>query len=87
MPEVRITFEKEWSPARRLSEINKVVSDQLKGCRLIALKLEKEIGKVGPVTKREVTDWTGGPEQELMLKTATSFLVKFEKPVSYDGIQ
>ncbi|HLG35554.1 MAG TPA: hypothetical protein VI757_11800 [Bacteroidia bacterium] len=77
MSEIRITFDKEWSVERRMQAIQQRQTN-LKDCRLLKLQLEKEYSRVGSVVKVETTDWRGLAEQELMLKTATSFLITYE---------
>lgn len=77
MAEIRITFDKDWNVERRMQAIQQRQSD-LKGCRLQKLQLEKEYSRVGSVVKVETTDWRGLADQELMLKSATSFLITYE---------
>jgi len=77
MAEIRITFDKDWSVERRMEAIQQRQSN-LKGCRLLKLQLEKEYSRVGSVVKVETADWRGLAEQELMLKSATSFLITYE---------
>lgn len=79
MAEIRITFDKDWSVERRMQAIQQRQSN-LKGCRLLKLQLEKQYTPYDrkDIVKVETADWRGLGEQELMLKSATSFLITYE---------
>lgn len=78
MSEIRITFNKEWDIEKREQEIAKRIYETLADCNILKMQLEKEYDRVGNVVKVETRTWDGPKEMELMLKTATSFLITYE---------
>lgn len=76
MPEIKITFEKEWELTRRLQAITQKVME-VSDCEITRMELQKSAKTEGGKEVIEKYEWQGVQQHGHMLKSANFFVITY----------